>query len=70
VVKSFDGVTGGQKLRWSNGLWKVKHVKQYVRRINKFLELLLFAVHQTSGQRGRGTGTARERYRDSAGEVQ
>ncbi|KAK5009446.1 hypothetical protein LTR28_001016 [Elasticomyces elasticus] len=39
----------GQRLR-VNGRWQPRAVRQYIRRVNSFLELLLFLVHTTGGQ--------------------
>ncbi|KAK4986088.1 hypothetical protein LTR66_007979 [Elasticomyces elasticus] len=39
----------GQRL-WVNGRWQPQAVRQYIRRVNSFLELLLFLVHTTGGQ--------------------
>jgi hypothetical protein len=44
---------GGQRLKRANGQWSVKAVRQYIRQVDRFLELLLYSVHVTSGQPGR-----------------
>lgn len=54
----------GQKLRTSDGEWNVKQVKRYLRRTDRFLELLLAGVHITSGQPGRGTEITTMRHRN------
>jgi hypothetical protein len=48
-------VADSRRLRLRDGNWKLAEVRRYVRLIKRFLELLLFACHVTSGQPGRGT---------------
>jgi hypothetical protein len=48
-------VADSRRLRSSDGRWKLAEVRRYVREIKRFLEILLFACHVTSGQPGRGT---------------
>lgn len=53
----------GERLQVDGG-WDVRRVKKYLRRVTKYLELLLFAVHVTSGQPGRGTEITSMRHRN------
>ncbi|KAK5111071.1 hypothetical protein LTR85_012290 [Meristemomyces frigidus] len=53
----------GQKLR-TNGKWHHRQVRQYLRRIDAILELLLFLVHTTGGQPARGTEITTARHRN------
>jgi superfamily II DNA or RNA helicase len=46
---------GGMKLQTVDGRWRAKKVRQYLQQMDRFLELLLFSVHVTSGQPGRGS---------------
>ncbi|EOA84444.1 uncharacterized protein SETTUDRAFT_72551, partial [Exserohilum turcica Et28A] len=46
---------GGMRLQTLDGRWRGKRVGQYLRQVDWFLELLLFCVHVTSGQPGRGS---------------
>jgi superfamily II DNA helicase RecQ len=54
----------GQKLRSSDGKWKTKQVKRYLRQVDRFLELLMVCVHVTSGQPGRGSEITTMRHRN------
>lgn len=45
---------GGLRLKRADGQWSVKQVKQYLRRVERFLELLLCSMHIALGQLGRG----------------
>ncbi|KIV98766.1 uncharacterized protein PV09_09464 [Verruconis gallopava] len=54
--------TQGQRLRSKDGKWNIKRVKQYVYRIERWLELLLCGVHMVSGQPGRGTEVTTMRH--------
>jgi hypothetical protein len=40
---------------WSDGAWQERQVRRYLRRVDAFLELLLFLMHTTGGQPARGT---------------
>ncbi|KAK4980774.1 hypothetical protein LTR28_001461 [Elasticomyces elasticus] len=53
----------GQRLR-VNGRWQPRAVRQYIRRVNSFLELLLFLVHTTGGQPARGTEITTARHQN------
>ncbi|KAI9882030.1 MAG: hypothetical protein M1823_006233, partial [Watsoniomyces obsoletus] len=55
----------GQKMRSSDGKWKIKQVKRYLRQVDRFLELLMVCVHVTSGQPGRGSEITTMRHRNS-----
>jgi hypothetical protein len=47
-----------------NGRWRARDVRKYVRRVDAFLELLLFAMHTTGGQPARGTEITPIRHRN------
>jgi superfamily II DNA or RNA helicase len=57
--------TEGRKFRSKEGAWNIKKVRQYLRRIDRFLELALFGVHVASGQPGRGTEITTIRHKNS-----
>jgi len=79
VSRASNGLTGGlrwmlermthneegRKLRSSKTGWHARLVRKYVRRIDRFLELLLFSVHVTGGQPARGTEITSLRHRNS-----
>ncbi|KAJ9653632.1 hypothetical protein H2201_009121 [Coniosporium apollinis] len=44
----------GRKMRMG-GIWNVRRVRRYIRKVIKYLGLLLFGTHTTYGQPGRGT---------------
>ena len=54
----------GRKLQSSDGKWRVKQVKQYLRQVNRFLALLMVCVHMTSGQPRRGSEVTTMRHRN------
>jgi hypothetical protein len=43
------------KLRGEEGHWRLRRIKQYLIQVDRFLSLLLAAIHITSGQPSRGT---------------
>ena len=53
----------GQKMR-ADGRWHHRHVRRYLRKVDRFLELLLFLVHTTGGQPARGTEITTARYQN------
>ncbi len=53
----------GRKM-WVNDVWHVRQVQQYIRKVNMFLELLLFVVHTTGGQPARGMEITSCRHRN------
>jgi superfamily II DNA helicase RecQ len=53
----------GRQMR-QNGQWNTRLVRQYLRRIETFLEMLLFSVHTTAGQPARGTEITSVRFRN------
>lgn len=55
----------GRLMRDNAGEWDTRRVRQYLRQVRRFLELLLVAVHMTSGQPGRGTEVTTMRFRNS-----
>jgi len=55
---------GGLRLTRADGQWSVKAVRQYMRQMDRFLELLLCSVHVTSGQPGRGSEITTIRHRN------
>ena len=46
------------------GTWQAREVRRYVRRVDAFLELLLFAMHTAGGQPARGTEVTTMRHRN------
>jgi superfamily II DNA helicase RecQ len=54
----------GRKMRADGGGWRARLVRKFVRRIDRFLELLLFTVHMTAGQPARGTEITTLRHRN------
>jgi hypothetical protein len=71
---SSNGLDGGlrlmlewavkSELRSANKVWREPQVGRYLRRVDAFLELLLFLVHTTGGQPVRGTETMTIRHRN------
>jgi hypothetical protein len=55
---------GGMRLQTLDSRWRGKRVRQYLRQVDRFLELLLFCVHVTSGQPGRGSEIITIRHRN------
>jgi hypothetical protein len=55
---------GGMQLQSPSGQWRVGKVRQYLRQVNRFLELLLGCVHIMSGQPGRGSEITTIRHRN------
>ena len=53
----------GRKM-WAKDVWHARRVRRYVRKVNVFLELLLFVVHTTGGQPARGTEITSCRHRN------
>jgi hypothetical protein len=47
LVRALDG--DRTPLLFANGIWRARDVRRYVRRVDAFLELLLFAMHTTGG---------------------
>lgn len=54
----------GRKLQTVEGQWRETEVKRYLRRVKRFLTLLLVCVHVTSGQPGRGSEITTIRHRN------
>ncbi|KAL6172001.1 hypothetical protein ACJQWK_02991 [Exserohilum turcicum] len=52
------------RLQTLDSRWRGKRVGQYLRQVDRFLELLLFCVHVTSGQPGRGSEITTIRHRN------
>ena len=48
----------------SDRIWRVPQVRKYLKRIDAFLELLLFLMHTTGGQPARGTEIMSIRHRN------
>jgi hypothetical protein len=46
---------GALQLKRADGQWSVRVVRGYMIQMDRSLELLLFSVHVTSGQPGRGS---------------
>lgn len=56
--------SAGRKLRSTSGRWNVKEVKRYLRRMDRFLELVLLGKHMSSGQSARGSEVTMMRFRN------
>jgi hypothetical protein len=54
----------GSKMRQEDGSWQTRRVKEYLREIDKFRELLLFCMHVTGGQPARGPEILSLRYKN------
>ena len=54
----------GRKMRQEDGSWHTRRVKEYLREVDKFQELLLFCMHVTGGQPARGLEILSLRYRN------
>ena len=53
----------GRKMR-VNGVWNARQVRRYLRKVDRFLELLLFSAHTTAGQPARGTEITTVRHQN------
>jgi len=63
ILQQMQQSEAGRKL-YIRGAWHARRVRRYIRRINVFLELLLFVVHTTGGQPARGTEITSCRHRN------
>ena len=54
----------GSKMRQEDGSWHTRRVKEYLREVDKFRELLLFCMHVTGGQPARGPEVLSLRYKN------
>jgi hypothetical protein len=54
----------GSKMRQDDGSWHTRRVKEYLREVDKFRELLLFCMHVTGGQPARGPEILSLRYKN------
>jgi Lhr-like helicase len=54
----------GSKMRQEDGSWHTRRVKEYLREVDKFRELLLFCMHITGGQPARGPEILSLRYKN------
>ena len=52
------------ELKSPDGAWRMPQVRKYLRRVDAFLELLLFLMHTTGGQPARGTEIMTIRHRN------
>lgn len=64
MLKRVMTTRGGLRLKRADGQWSVRAVQQYLRQVDRFLELLLCSVHVTSGQPGRGSEITAIRHRN------
>jgi hypothetical protein len=78
VNRSGNGLTGGldwmigqmQKISSRDrqlrrgGIWKTQPIRQYLRKVNRFREMLLFCVHISGGQPARGTEITSARHQN------
>jgi superfamily II DNA helicase RecQ len=55
---------GGMRLQTSDGRWRSKKVRAYLRQMDRFLELMLGCVHIVSGQPARGSEIVTMRHRN------
>jgi len=53
----------GRKMR-VNGVWNARQLRRYLRKVDRFLELLLFGAHTTAGQPARGTEITTVRHQN------
>ncbi|TKA60633.1 hypothetical protein B0A49_13140 [Cryomyces minteri] len=53
----------GRKMR-VRGAWQARQVRRYLRKVDRFRELLLFCVHLTGGQPARGTEITSVRFKN------
>lgn len=53
----------GRKMR-QDGQWRLRAVRKYLRAVDRFRELLLFCIHLTGGQPGRGTEVTAIRFKN------
>jgi hypothetical protein len=54
----------GSRMRQDDGSWHTRRVKEYLREVDKFRELLLFCIHVTGGQPARGPEILSLRYKN------
>jgi hypothetical protein len=54
----------GKKMRQEDGSWHTRRVREYLREVDKFRELLLFCMHVTGGQPARGPEILSLRYKN------
>jgi len=54
----------GGKMRQEDGSWHTRRVKEYLREVDKFRELLLFCMHVTGGQPARSPEILSLRYKN------
>jgi hypothetical protein len=65
MLKQADSTKGGRRLQRRDRQWNVKAVRQYLWQVDRFLEMLLYSVHITSGQPGRGSEITTIRHHNS-----
>ena len=63
MIKRALSAVGGRKM-WKEGVWSRVEVQKYLRKLDRFRELLLFCVHVTGGQPARGTEITTIRFRN------
>jgi hypothetical protein len=63
IVKRALANVRGKKMR-KQGEWSRLEVRKYLRKVDRFRELLLFCVHVTGGQPARGTEITSIRFRN------
>jgi hypothetical protein len=54
----------GKRMRHEDGSWHTRRVKEYLREVDKFRELLLFSIHVTGGQPVRDPEILSLRYKN------
>jgi hypothetical protein len=64
MLRRARGTEGGMRLQTSDGRWRGKRVREYLRQGDRFLELLLGCVHIESRQPARGSEIVTIRHRN------
>ena len=63
MIKRALSAAGGKNM-WKQGVWSRVEVQKYLRKLDRFRELLLFCVHVTGGQPACGTEITTIRFRN------
>ena len=64
ISKMLQSPQGRKLYNTNNSAWKPQLVRRYLRRVERFLEYLLFLTHVTGGQPARGTEVTTTRFRN------
>ena len=65
LSKMLQSPQGRKLYNTNNSAWKPQLVRRYLRRVERFLEYLLFLTHVTGGQPAQGTKVTTTRFRNS-----